>query len=365
MSAPVDEEYRLTPRTRAFLARRAALHGFDLLAPGVDEQGLADVVERRPADGGAWLRLRLRSSVRLPAGATALVIAETAGLVAGRVPGAMVSIAGERLPSSPGRALASPLHGLVSVTARRRLTLREVQVFEVEQAGRLVDRHPVHLELWPGQALRLPLPPRREGTKVDQVAVHWGSVEYTMPERRLPLGDWGYPYYLDGVLGDIGGVGPRGRVVLARGKFMEFDELENAHGFPPQRLHEVFVELRSRDGVRPVRPCRIAAVEVRYRLERRRPLVVREAVGGARPGSALMVQLPKRMRVDRVDVWWRDEGPAMGALVLGRAATPWANVCTGERKVFEFAPRMVDRLELKAALAPFDVERLELYGSET
>jgi hypothetical protein len=349
----------LTPRTRRFLRERARLHQFDLHAPEAQHTLAAKVIGRRKALGGEWRVLQLDQAVRLRRGETVLVLADGSGWTAARADGCDATVNGERLGDDPH---GLPLHGGISFTARRPLTTRRVEAFMATAKGRLVDRHPIHLELWPTQSLSLPLPPHRRSHRVEQLSIHWGSGEYTKPERRLPLGAWGYPYYLDGVLGDVWGVAPKGRSRLAKGKFMEFDEIENIHSFRPRRLREVVVALRSRDGVLTDRPCRIAALEVRYQAPSRTPLLAVELARVVEPRRPISIELPAWAVVDRIDVEWRDEGPAMGRVVLGGQATSFVNVCSGERKVFELSGERVDRVALEAALAPFTVDRLAVFG---
>lgn len=284
--------------------------------------------------------------------------------------GLKVHVAGENVRGAEVNSwrMASPLLGSVFLTSRRKAQLRALTLWLYRpKVGEDLDRHAIHLELWPGEELRLPLPTFRCRRRIEQVAIHWGSVEYRRPERRLPLGAWGYPYYLDGVLGDVFADSSRRRHVLARGKFVEFDEVENIRGFKPRRAKSLVIRLRSRDGFPVSHPCRIAAVEVRYAPLR--PSFHRVSLGArVTPQRPVTFRLggPKTSAPRRIDVVWRDEGPAMGSLTLGCASSGWKNVCSGERRTFSyfFGAKSVE-FTLRAKDFPFEVEALYVNRGRT
>lgn len=357
----VDGRYRLLPSTRAFLAARRRAHGFDLLA-------------RPPSRtiDGTWTAERWlpEGPVRVAAGECVAIAGapEGPGGLCAAVPEASAParafVMGEPLPPTPvaGR---HPLTGPLTLRwGPRAGVLRGVRFMQASPGPfDTVDRLPVHLPVRVDEVLTVPLPPWRSGLPVAQLAVHWGSVAYRAPETQLPLGAWGYPYYLDGVLGDVHGL-RRGRWrPLARGKFLEFDEVEGIHGFTPGPLDAVLVRLYAREaGVTPP-VCRIGAVEVRYRDEAR-PLFTLPVRRWVKPGLPFDAPLPAVVRLGRVEVTWRDEGPAMGALGLGRGRSGWVNVCSGDTFPFPWLGGAVSRsVRLHARFAPFFVERLDVYGA--
>ena len=150
---------------------------------------------------------------------------------------------------------------------------------------------------------------------------------------------------------------------LARGKFLEFDELENIR-CPAGTVGDVVtVRLHPRDERVPQPDCRIAAVTVRYRCTApSRTLDVDRWVkaGGT---YALVQRAVGDVRLARADILWADHGPAMGALSVGGAKTRYANVCSGERYAFCFgwAARR-GQVKVHADTADVHIQEISLYG---
>jgi len=165
------------------------------------------------------------------------------------------------------------------------------------------------------------------------------------------------------VLGDVYGQRGSRWHTLAKGKFLEFDEVENIRDFKPRPLDQIRVRLRRRDDFEPTKDCRIAAVEVRYAQEPgRAPPILLELDRCVAPGRPCTLHLPEGVKAARLDLRWRDRGPAMGRLKRGAALSPWANVCSGERRSFcYFHGAFTGEVEVQAELAQLTIDQALVY----
>lgn len=372
---PVDDQYRIRSPARAAVRRRMRLHGFHLVAPWPDRavDGRFDLVSSKR--GLSEYRIRLRRPIHLVPGEVAALPdlpPLSGGAVAGQIDAderVRLIVEGEPLPTTSRRQAwrwRIPLQGSAALVAGPRgCRLRAVTVWTYRPSRlEITDRYPLHVPLRVGRQLLVPLVSWRMGLPIDQISIHWGSVEYRLPDRTRPLVAWGYPFYLDGVLGDVDAING-GRVEsLARGKFLEFDEVENIRCKAPVFGDTIRITLRPRAPEVPVPVCRIASLEVRYRI----PAAVEpksiEVGRWVRRGRSLRLG-PGRVSIGRVDLLWSDRGPAMGALSLGSATSRFVNVCSGEQRMFAYlhGARPAE-LRLHAKEADIMLERATIYPAK-
>ncbi|MBI2375048.1 MAG: hypothetical protein HYV07_13710 [Deltaproteobacteria bacterium] len=369
---PVDAEYCLTTRTRSELRERARAHGFDLRAPtptlelegSYSRSSIGPRVERH--------RLRFRRPVRLAPRATALLEShgKPAGLIGSHVEcrgSARVLVEGESAVGSSSRAwmFRLPLQGELCVRAGPSgAMLREISLFTCDPGVvETIDRYPLHRALRVGRELRLSFTSLRTGQNIEQLTLHWGAVEYRYPDRSRPLVAWGYPYYLDGVLGDVE-LRRSGRVTArVEGKFLELDEVENLLFDPPVPADSMTLVLRARDPRGPPPPeCRVAAVEVRYSSPVK-PFAIVKLARRIRAGEAAELSLSELSGVRRLDLLWSDRGPAMASIeALGRTSR-FHNVNSGEAKPFTyFHGATLPSFRVRAKLAGLRLHELRVFG---
>jgi len=371
---PVDEDYQVRPHARAAVARRMRLHGFDIIDPRAHTRAAGRYQTSKARRPGIFRHvLELERPLTIPAGTVAALPklpSRYGGVLGATVSGAgraRVCVGGETVggPRLAQWRLRFPLLGRLTVAAgARAVRVKSVSLWTYRpDVLEDVDRYAIHRPVRVGGELRVPLMPWRAGALVEQVTVHWGSVEYRHPDTRRPLVEFGYPMYLDGVLGDVYGTFRGKRQTLARGKFIEFDEVENITEFGSCHLDSVSVRLRSRNPRFPPPVCRIAAVEVHYH---RWPGIKPARLTPNRwvqPGQPLVVKLPNHGPWTRLDVRWDDRGPAMAALSIGTAKSGYWNVCSRETKTFTYLHGAENNeLVFHAREAGYCVRQIAAYG---